>query len=490
MAGVFEGLLNIIAPTKTARAGGVAATGTYDPNSTTGVVTMPLYRDHLIDIFTTRQADDSRDLIKKLMIQDPDMSAAASAFLTLANTKPIFIARALDGSIDRENTKQIYNVLRLLTTQLDYTQGFQMKPSLAQLCENMRYMILLRGMITAEIVYDKNLAPSELRMIDPASIQWIEKNPGLYKPEQIVKGQSKNTSLDIPTFFASYYRRDPTQIYAYSPFVSAINTIAARQQIINDLYRIMRITGFPRIDVKVVEEVIMKSAPPLVKNDEVKMKEYLKDRIGEVAQVFNNLRPDQAAIHLDSVEISILNEKNPGLGIDITSVIETLNAQNQAALKTMATIIGRGTSGVNTASVEARIAAMNADELNEPLADILQDMLSFILQTAGQQVFVEVYFRKCELRPEMELEPQLLIKAGRLQTELSLGLISDDEYHLEMRGVVKPDDAEELSGTGFMQPVEVGVDAEKTSPNGGPIGRGMTSKGSKAAKSKTVKKPA
>ena len=38
----------------------------------------------------------------------------------------------------------------------------------------------------------------------------------------------------------------------------------------------------------------------------------------------------------------MVNDKKAGMSIDIEPVIKTLNAQNQAALKTMATILGRG----------------------------------------------------------------------------------------------------------------------------------------------------
>lgn len=48
-------------------------------------------------------------------------------------------------------------------------------------------------------------------------------------------------------------------------------------------------------------------------------------------------------VHMDSVKPGVMNDKNPGTSIDITHVIDVLNAQNQAGLKTMATVIGRGT---------------------------------------------------------------------------------------------------------------------------------------------------
>ena len=42
----------------------------------------------------------------------------------------------------------------------------------------------------------------------------------------------------------------------------------------------------------------------------------------------------------------------------------------------------------------------------------------------------------------------------RLQKDLSLGLITDDEYHWSMYNRPKPANAPELSGTGFLEAME------------------------------------
>lgn len=354
-------------------------------------------------------------------------------------------------------------------------------------------MVLLRGGIGAELVLDKAFVPSEIRNVDMASVQWFEKQPGVYKPVQKKAGIETDISLDIPTFFVSYYRRDPTTVYSKSTFVAAINTIAARQQVINDLYRIMQKTGYPRLDIKVVEEILMKSAPANLKGDTVKLQQWSNDQMARIRASFENIRADQAIIHPDSIEPSILNEKNPGVGVDIGSVIETLNAQNQAGLKTMSTVIGRGAQGVNTGSVEARIAAMNADELNQPVSEILGRVFSFILHQAGYQGFCEVNFAKAELRPTTELEPQMALRAARLRTDLSLGLITDDEYHLWMHGRLRPDSAPELSGTNFETQAKSLGNSGDVTPNSDPLGRSLTGEGSaqKSAKGNAVqpKKP-
>lgn len=484
---MLERLLNIIAPKRKAKAGGQSVTGTYNPQAPDRVLTAPLYKEHLVDIMQSRQADDSRDLIKFLFVHDPDMSAAVSAYLTMANTPISIIVKDLDQQIDREATKTLLAAINQLTRPVDYTLGFQLKPDLYQICENLRYMLLMRGAIAAELVLDKQLLPYQIRHVDAASLDWYETKAGEYKPRQKVSGIQDGVDLNIPTFFVNFYRRDPTTIYTKSTFVSAITTIAARQQVINDLYRIMQQTGYPRMAVKVLEEVLRNNMPVNISTNPEAQTRWLDSRKTEIRSSLMNLRSDEILTHWDSAEPYIINEKTPGVGIDISEVINVLNAQNQAGLKTMATVIGRGTAGVNTGSVEARIAAMNADEINHPVAEILADIFSFMLHYSGYQGFVEVSFAPAELRPEMELEAHKAMRQARLRKDLSDGLITDDEYHLMMYNRLRPDTAPELSGTKFMDAAGPDmVDAGGATPNTDPLGRSLTPDGNDMAKSNGV----
>lgn len=488
MATNFASVLKVILP-KRSNPAGLAFTNTYNPTSSENTLSLPAYRDHLTDVFTSRSSDDSRTLMKSLFIHDPDVSAAVNAFLTVANTDPIFIVRDVNGQVDREGQKTLNSLLQALTTRYDYSKGFDWRPGLRQICENMRYMVLLRGAIGEELVLDKTLIPTEIRHVDMSTVEWYERTPSKFTPSQKPANSSDTINLDVPTFFVSFYRRDPTSIYTFSPFVSAINTVAARQQVINDLYRIMQLTGYPRLEITVLEEIIRKNAPPSVKQEADKLNSYINQQISTIRSTVANIRPDQAFVHTDSVKASMLNDAKPANSLNIDSIISTLNAQNQAALRSVATVLGRGESGVNTASVEARIFSMNAEEVNEPLSEIWSQMMTMLVRLHGHdQSTVSCRFKPVELRPATELEPQLMIRASRLKEDLSLGIISDDEYHLEMYGRIRPDDAPELSGTGFSGGGGVAVgNAQDVSPNQDPLGRSLAPSGSEAAKSNGVK---
>lgn len=443
-------VLSVILPKKKGNGKPVSYTNTYKPTAQGGVVDPPDYRDHLIDIMNTRQANDSRDVLKNLFKMDPDVSAAVSAYLTVADTDPVIMVRDSFGEPSPDGHQLIHDIMLKLNTRLDYTKGYDHRKPFNTLCTEFRHMLLLRGGIGGEAVIDVDTTLASIKNVDMKTVKWTEKQPGIYAPYQEPEGDSnKEINLDIPTFFTAYYRTDPTNVYSDSPWVSVINTVAARQQIVNDLYRIMQITGYPRIVIKVLEEVLTKNMPANVQTDDDARRAWANERFSEIRTAMSNVRPDQAVVTWDSYDFTMLNEKAPGMEMDISPIIEMLNSQNQAALKVMATVIGRGTQGVNTSTVESRIFAMNADQLNKPLAHLFSQIFTLAVRLQGFDGYVTVEFKPAELRPDLELEPQRLIKQNRLLINLSLGTITDLEYHMEMFGRPPPPGSPPLSGTNF-----------------------------------------
>lgn len=463
--------------------GGKSFTPTYNPRQET--LRLPTYREHLTDLYNSRQITDSRDLLNAATKHDPDVSAAVHAYLSIAgSTDAIVYAYDANGQLDAEGIKMGRQILEMITTVTDYSVGFSNKSLLSAICEDLRYWMLLRGMNAAELVFDKTMLPSEMRLVDPVSLEWKEKQPGVYSPVQKPRGAQVEIDLNIPSFFTSRFQQNPTDVYTFSPFVSALNTIAARTEVINELYRIMRVVGYPRLDVSVLEEVILSSAPVTVRQDPKKLRDFVTDEIAKISGQIQSIRSDQALVHSSAVEAKVINDKNPGAGMQITQVIEVLDAQNQSALKVMPAVIGKGDGG-QVAGTEARLFALGCDSLNRSISQVLTKALTLAARLAGYAGRIEVVFPPVELRPELELEPQKVMKSARLKQDLSAGLITDLEYHMEMYGRPPPDGAPELSGTNFLTPNagEAEVDVSSVSPNQDSHGRSLAPEGGKSAKS-------
>lgn len=476
---VFEFIL----PTKSSKAGGTSVTDTYKSGNTE-VLSAPTYREHLNDIYSTRTSSDAQTLLKELFRTDPDCSAAVNAYLTTSNTDLIYTVKDSTGEYSQDGARLLQQTIDRITRRNDYTLGYQPKSSINGIRESLKYMLLLRGAVGAELIFDKMMLPSEIRNVDMYYVKWYEKKPGEFKPQQETTESGEKISLDIPTFFTSTFRQDPTSPYTYSYFVSAINVIAARQQVINDLYRIMNVTGFPRIDLTVMEETVIKNAPSNIKDKPEELKKWVTGIVQGVANSFNGVAPDQPFSHTDSIQAKMINDKNPGGSLQIEDIIATLNAQNQAGLKAVSAFLGRGNSGVNTATVEAQVFAMNAQELNEPIDYILSEVFTLALRIQGFDGIVEIKSRPVNLKPEIELEAQTVMKQSRLLEELSLGLISDEEYHLKMEGRIPLWNYPKLSGTNFRSNQ---VNTADVSPNSDPLGRAITPDDDASARSNTIK---
>lgn len=471
---ILTGLGAILLPKGKGAKGGKGATPGYVRGTPT--MTAPTYRDHLTDVYTTRTANDSRELIATLANMDPDVSAAITAFLSVAGSvDPVVTAYNENDEIDLDGIAMGQQLLAVLTTTNDYTLGYSDKPTVDSLCTDHRYMMLLRGGTAVELVLDKTYVPSELRLVDPATLTWDQTAPGVYKPVQTPTGSNEKIDLNIPTFFTSNFHQSPLSKYTYSPFVSAINTIASRTLVINELYRIMKIVGYPRVDVAVLEDVLMKSAPPAFRNQPEKIRTYVQSELNSIRSAISNLGSGDAFVHSNAIEAKIINDKNPSAGIQIQGVIDVLQAQNMASLKVMPAVVGRANNG-QVASTEARLFALNADALNRAVAGVLTKSFTLAARLAGFAGRIEVNFPPVELRPAMELEPQWTMKASRLRQDLSDGLISDEEYTMAMYGRPPLPGAPKLSGTKFADPVSP-IDAGDASPNADSLGRSLSGEG-------------
>jgi hypothetical protein len=491
MAGILDGLGAVLLPKGKGVKGGRGYTPTY--NSRDPVIRTPLYREHLTDIYSSRTANDARTLMASLVNGDPDVSAAINAFLTVAGSvDPVIYAYDEKDEIDVDGIAMGQQLLALLTTTNDYTLGYSHKPTVDALVTDCRYMLMLRGMLAGELVLDKVYVPSELRLVDAATLEWSQAKPGVFSPVQIPVGSNDRIDLNIPTFFTTNYHQSPIDIYPQSPFVAAINTIAARQSVINELYRIMQIVGYPRLDVEVLEEVLVANAPPAFRNDQNAIRTHVENELQRVRSAITTLGSGDAFVHSSAVQTKIINEKNPAAGIQIDNVIEVLNAQNQAALKVMPAVVGKGGNG-QVASTEARLFALSADALNRPVAGFLTKALTLGARLAGYAGRIEAVFPPVELRPVLELEPQKTMRSSRLKQDLSLGLITDIEYSMEMYGRPPLPGAPVLSGTGFLDQQTVSMNADGVSPNGDSLGRSLSGDGgngvatSNAAKSGNTK---
>lgn len=167
----LQKLGQILLPKSVPVGAGVAATPTFNPQQSAQVLAALPTDNHIGDLLDTRRQTSDNDLIATLMQYDPDVAAAVSAYLTIANTPMRIICRDINGQIDTGAQATIEQLLTQISFPIDYTVGFTPNRSLQSRNEKLRYMILKRGAVSVEMILDKTLGMTDLRLIDPNSLK-------------------------------------------------------------------------------------------------------------------------------------------------------------------------------------------------------------------------------------------------------------------------------------------------------------------------------
>ena len=423
---------------------------------------------------------DSNDLIKDLHRYDADAANALWAMLRFANTKLNIIYRDEKGIFDAEKTKE-FNI----TLKASWLFSIN-KQTPEELADSIRRQLFLYGGVGLEVVLDENKLPIEFILVKTSAIKWTYKK-GLYKPFQDGAG-NKKIKLDIPTFFFQDLDKDPDEATAESPLLTAIQAVAFKQAITADIHRVMKKAGYPKLKVKVLEDVLKKHAPREVKGDDIKLSKWLRGKKTEIATELGKIKPEEALVIFDSIEADYMTTTTSGT-VDFRPIMEILDSQVVSALKSLPSILGKGKATQNSASVEAKVYINTPTYLQGKSAKILSQAYTMSARLLGYKGFIECSFDPINLRPTLELEPQKLAKQNRILQLQSFGHITDDEAALILGIEHAP--ATPLMGTNFLGS-SPSMDVEGISPNTDPLGRSITggqgSGSTKGAPNKKIKK--
>ena len=296
----------------------------------------------------------------------------------------------------------------------------------------------LRGAFAAELVLDeRGRMPLELATPDPASIRFRQRTDQLYGPLW-QPGQWQAYSfvpLDIPTF--SYLPIDPMPGSPYGrPMAApALFTSLFLLGMFHDLKRVIQQQGYPRLDLIVKTKEILESAPHLA-NDAEAFTAFVQSLVNEVENVYSQLKPDDAYIHPDTVEVN-----RPVGAIDASSlagidkIIIALERMAARALKTMPLLMGiTDAVGDVQSNRQWEVYAVGIKSMQKYAEAILDRLLKLALRVQGIQA--DVWFRFEEVRSAEELRDAQVaaMKIANAKAKYEAGWISQDEASEEVTG--------------------------------------------------------
>lgn len=435
----------------------------------------------VVSIADVRQ--ESTDIKAIRLLSQIDGVTATSMFTaaSIANTKLKVTAYDTNtATFNGQGTQLLKAIMASMNTLSDYTLKYTDKMTLRQFIEAALLDLQVTSGVGCELVLNKERMPSHLQLVSYEQIEFVSDGNGGRKPVQKVQG-SDDVDLDIPNFWISETNRDITKAYATPLLLPALNVSVTNNEFIEDMRRSVSVTGHSRLVVTLKAKEVAATASEDVRDDPVKLMEYLLAYQTAMSNSLAQLSPEDSIVVYDNVEVDV--KDIGGNKSDYVPLMKTLNNLQATALKTPSSIIGLRSEGSQSLSnIEALTYIKMLSALRGPIADVLSRALTLAIRLYGLDVYATVEFEAIELRPENELEAYLTMRHQRYLENLSLGLWTQEQYCHEA-GIPYRPDMPDLSGTMFHQ--KGGQKGTETPDNSGGAERTLNSNTPKKAGGKS-----
>ncbi len=365
------------------------------------------------------------DLIDTLIDAHPDVSFAVWNFMRIGSSGYTIRVEDLEnGEIYEEGQLEIQNLIKRLSQP--NIEQFELSRDFDKIVDQLMLSTITRGACALELVLTPNYDDvAFIAPVDPATVDFKFENDR-YVPYQ----DEETLSLDIPTFFYDGLDEMIDDPYGRSPILGAINAVIFQLQVLNDLKQVVHNQGYPRFDITILEEVLLKRMPIAIRNNEEKKQQWLNEKLQEIIDMYNNLDPDDSFVHYDSVQIGMAGGgQSGGALIDPEKLMNVIDHQIMAGLKTLSTILGRRSTG-NTesfAKMEIKLYIKGVEAIQKTVERILSRALTLALNIKGMQGIVYFEFNPIEIRTSLETAQFEQIHLMNCQFKRDQGWISQEE---------------------------------------------------------------
>lgn len=386
---------------------------------------------HNID-FTDYQGYPSSVLLRILEDIDPDLSSAIWMLLRVGNTGYQLVGRKTNGKPSKEAQRAL-DELALTLNHVGIYDGFTENTNIYSVTNELMLSAYTRGALCGMLILDRKFNPIGIQVIDPNTITF-KKEGSQYIPYQ--QFGPKEVPLNVANFI--YVPIDPEigDPYGRNPILSFLSVIFFRIGVIKDLQKVVRNQGWPRITVKVLEEVLINNAPSTIKRDPAQLNSYITARMTEIKTQYESLKPDSSIIHLDSSEVSYLELKNAGT-LDISILVEVLNSLILNALKTTKTAIGKSLgagSSEGYSSAEMTMYVKSLQGFQHVVKTFYDRLFTLAIHMKGIQGYADWVWHQIELRSQKEMAQFEQTHIDNTLRLVSEGYISDEEACMRLTG--------------------------------------------------------
>lgn len=345
-------------------------------------------------------AYDIFQLMDILADSHPDLSYALWNFIRIGNSGYTINVHKL-GSTEsfKQGEKLISNLID--TLKIPNIDRFEQSRSIDKLINYLLLSVVTRGAVSMEMVLTPDRSDvSFFAPVDPQTITFKFEN------NRFVPYQRNGTlSLDIPTFFYEGLDEFIDDPYGRSPFLASLNILLFQIQVLNDIKAVVHNQGYPKFDIKILEQVLLNRMPISIRNNEEKKQQWLNDRLKEIINMYNNLEPDDSFVHYDSITVDMVGGgKSGGALIDPQKLMSAIDNLIMTGLKTLSTILGRRSQGQTEsyAKMEVKLYLKSVEAIQNVVETVLSRAFTLYLNIKGKQGIVEFKFNPVDTRTELE----------------------------------------------------------------------------------------
>lgn len=396
------------------------------------------YRSRVTKVLETlRLIRDEREAINYLAKYHPDMSFSLWNYLRLSNQGHTMEFYGIKGKAREKRQTEIEEEWkdfssRINTISNDGLDGliniFHKNAILfgAQMCE----AAVLEDLSDVEDVYP----------IDPRTIEWdLEDRSGkkIWVPYQYAN--MKKVDLSKGNIFNVPFDPDTNRPDGNLMFAAAILSIDFQLQAYTDMSQVLRRQGYPRNDVSVNREELLKSAPPSVRSDPKTQKQFLEDYFLWTKKLLENLDPTQDYIHFDDTKISLAGGSgNGGRSMDIRAYTEMTDIQTMGGLKTLGIMLNRATGQTETwSTVELKIMVEGIKSLQRGSKRLVESIAKLWLRVHGYQAVPKFTHNPVDWQSEIDKWTVGILKQQFYANAQGMEWISPDDAASGAMGVAK-----------------------------------------------------
>ncbi len=266
-------------------------------------------------------------------------------------------------------------------------------------------MAFMRGAQAIEVeVNEQRTDIYDVHPVVPQTIEWrAEERNGrkVWIPYQ--RQMMKEVSLEKgkANFFWVPTDPDPDDPRGNLIMAPVLQAIDFQMQIFQDLAAVLHHQGWPRNDVKILLERMMKAMPPEIQANPKKQREWLKERWNEIKETMENMEPDSDYIHFDDIEIDMAQGGNANRSLDVRAIAELVDQQTFGGAKQMSIFMNRNAGVTETwGTVQFMIFCSGIASVQRGSKRLIEEVARLWLRVSGIQSRPEFTHNKVDWQSE------------------------------------------------------------------------------------------